>query len=316
MSLHHNHRQFSSVSLSVYFLAVVCYLWLLWSHNECCIRFLRITINTRLCTYVVGFALHQQKRSLNEGRKLMTACPCSLMSQMAAHVMRAMGRQSKPHVTMPLRTASLGVRITNQRQLLYSWQIRRSASMSSVDTSSVACLQQIYVDFKHIRDNVDSVKANASLRGMNMDGEIDEMLEAYRKFCERAAAVSETRAEQKKISKMIAHAAMSTRPILIAESKALKTMIASLECEEKHFQQQMWSIARCLPNDTHPSSPIGWEENATVVTVRGFAPNSSHQGGKLRDHLQIVKDLDIVDFEAGAAVSGRGYVRMDDTQNG
>eukprot|EP00041_Stephanoeca_diplocostata_P011427 m.189758 g.189758 ORF g.189758 m.189758 type:complete len:534 (+) comp18529_c1_seq2:55-1656(+) len=226
-----------------------------------------------------------------------------LFSSIPARAWKTMTKKAVSNLCVAKQ--SVRVRGTNQRRLLSSCRKCYSTSESDAARTSPAIQQQIYVDFKHIRDNVDSVKANASLRGMSMDSEIDDMLDAYRNFCERAAAISDSRAEQKRISKMIPHACESTRPILIAESKALKSMIATLEDEYRFFQQRMWSIARSLPNETHPSSPIGWEENATVVAVKGEI--STGKDWNQRDHVQIANELDIVDFEAGASVSGRGF---------
>ena len=45
--------------------------------------------------------------------------------------------------------------------------------------------------------------------------------------------------------------------------------IATAEAEQRGVEQQLWGLARLLPNRTHPEAPVGPEENAVTVDTRG-----------------------------------------------
>src|SRR5206468_1938353 len=60
-----------------------------------------------------------------------------------------------------------------------------------------------------------------------------------------------------------------------------------------------------IPNLTHPDAPIGQTEDDSrelrkVGTPRAF-------DFKPRDHVEIGKALDLIDFEAGGKVTGQGF---------
>lgn len=52
-----------------------------------------------------------------------------------------------------------------------------------------------------------------------------------------------------------------------------------------------------IPNTTHPSVPIGGEENATVLACVG--QQRGFEGFQPADHVKLAEALDMVDFDAG-----------------
>ena len=54
-------------------------------------------------------------------------------------------------------------------------------------------------------------------------------------------------------------------------------------------------------------APIGSEEDARVVELVGSKPEL---GSSLRDHLQLGKELDLLDFEAAAVTSGSKFAYL------
>jgi seryl-tRNA synthetase len=84
----------------------------------------------------------------------------------------------------------------------------------------------------------------------------------------------------------------------------LKTELEAAEAALSAAEAALQTEGQRLPNLTHPDVPIGGEEVATVLSTAGaqrafdFAP---------KDHVAIAEALGIVDFEAGAAVSGSKF---------
>merc|ERR1719188_1968505 len=59
---------------------------------------------------------------------------------------------------------------------------------------------------------------------------------------------------------------------------------------------------------THPDTPIGEEENATLVRTQGEPRTSESAGFTLKDHLEIGEPLGLFDFESGGKVSGQKFL--------
>ena len=59
-----------------------------------------------------------------------------------------------------------------------------------------------------------------------------------------------------------------------------------------------------VPNLTHPDSPIGGEENFKIIEERG---KKSTFNFTPKDHEEIMTDLDLIDFERGAKVTGSKF---------
>jgi seryl-tRNA synthetase len=60
-----------------------------------------------------------------------------------------------------------------------------------------------------------------------------------------------------------------------------------------------------IPNLTHPDAPIGQTEESNAELRRVGTPRTFDFTP--RDHVEIGKALDLIDFEAGAKVSGHGF---------
>src|SRR5690606_25503648 len=60
-----------------------------------------------------------------------------------------------------------------------------------------------------------------------------------------------------------------------------------------------------VPNLTHPEAPIGQTEEANRELRRVGEPRTFDF--PVKDHVEIGKALDIIDFEAGSKVAGHGF---------
>ncbi|KAH7930376.1 seryl-tRNA synthetase [Leucogyrophana mollusca] len=91
---------------------------------------------------------------------------------------------------------------------------------------------------------------------------------------------------------------------ILEEAKVMKKEVTELEEKLAEVEERLLSLALAIPNDTHPESPLGPEEAATVLSTHGPDPLPSDTA---RDHVHIGRALGLFDFEAGAVVTGSSW---------
>lgn len=95
---------------------------------------------------------------------------------------------------------------------------------------------------------------------------------------------------------------------LVDEAKELKSRLAEYERQEKDDQEEMEQLALELPNLSSLQTPSG-EVPDVIGHINGDAPPSSQPG---KSHVDIGRQLDILDFEASAITSGWGWYFLKD----
>ena len=70
------------------------------------------------------------------------------------------------------------------------------------------------------------------------------------------------------------------------------------------MEKELLCLALAIPNDSHPSSPLGSETAATTLSTHGPKPIPACPE---RDHLNVGRVLDLFDFEAGAIATGSSW---------
>ena len=90
-----------------------------------------------------------------------------------------------------------------------------------------------------------------------------------------------------------------------AAGQQIKAALAKLEPQLAAVKSRLTAAALLIPCDSHPDAPIGAESAARVVKVVGTPPVFSFPP---RDHIELGRRLGILDFEAGAAIAGAGFV--------
>ena len=93
------------------------------------------------------------------------------------------------------------------------------------------------------------------------------------------------------------------RQQLIAHGKALKEQLESLEAALAGVEEALQREGQRLPNLSHPAAPVGGEEAAAVVREVGQRRAFEAEGFAPRDHVALGEELDLIDWDAGAAVS-------------
>ena len=152
------------------------------------------------------------------------------------------------------------------------------------------------LDIKFIRENVALVKENCKNRNVSVD--IDRFL----------TLDEERRSLQQEIDdfKAVRNAKSKGKPSDedIAAMKELGEKIKKLEDAYKSVEPEYLDHLLVIPNHTHPDSPIGGESDFVVVEERGSIPEFSFEP---KDHEAIMTDLNLLDFERGAKVTGSKF---------
>ncbi len=160
------------------------------------------------------------------------------------------------------------------------------------------------LDLGFIEANAEAVRENC--RNRKVDADVDLVLKLAGQRRRLASRLQSVRERQKEISRQTQKAAdAKSREEHIATGRALKAEAAALEDELRKAESQLLAAQRGIPNMTHPDSPIGSDEEDNVERERvgepprfDFAP---------RDHLELGRLLDIIDFESGTKVAGRDF---------
>lgn len=159
------------------------------------------------------------------------------------------------------------------------------------------------IDFKWIRENKDAVAVNIKHRKSNAD--LVLVLELYERVLNLQKEVERLRGERNVVAnKMKGKLEQSERQKFIEEGKNLKEALTTLEEDLLRLTDELQQEAQCIPNMTHPDVPIGGEDCSTIRKMVGSQREFTFP---IKDHLQIGKDLDLFDFDAGAEVSGSKF---------
>ncbi|HAT74408.1 MAG: Serine-tRNA ligase [Candidatus Moranbacteria bacterium GW2011_GWF2_36_839] len=160
------------------------------------------------------------------------------------------------------------------------------------------------LDIKFIRENADKIKE--AIKNKNIDLDLDGLLETDGERVRALQYIEELNAEKNVLNDLIQKSQGDERKTLIEQGKAVKEKMAIAEPEyleiKKHFDDLMVKVPVIPAEDV----PVGKSEKENVeIYTWGEIPKFDFE---IKDHIQLGKDLDILDLERGAKVSGyRGY---------
>ena len=157
------------------------------------------------------------------------------------------------------------------------------------------------LDIKFIRQNIDVVKNACNKKRINSDI-IDQLVIIDKKRSELMKSVENTRRLKNEANEKIKQASPEEKKNIIEEMKKLGDDEKEFQEIDKEFERLMLLV----PNVPHSSVPEGASDEDNVeVKNWGTIPNFDFP---IKDHVEISKDLDLVDFDRGNKVSGfRGY---------
>ncbi len=159
------------------------------------------------------------------------------------------------------------------------------------------------LDIKFIQDNIDLMKENIANRNMNAD--VDALLFAYDTYREKRIEVENINAESNQTAKAMKSATPEERSSLIEKGKKLKQDFARENAFLWAYEKQYIEALMTMPNIHADNIPVGkTDKDNTEIERFGTIPEFSFPP---KDHLELARDLDLLDFEGGAKVAGSKF---------
>jgi len=161
------------------------------------------------------------------------------------------------------------------------------------------------LDIKFIRQNPVIVKDACQKKNIKCD--IDKLLDVDSKRLKLKQDLEAIAAEKNKASKAIPQAKdASERDAIINAMKALDENVGNMEKKSKELESAFEEMMMGVPNIPSDDSPVASDESGNVVALTWGEPKKFDF--PVKDHIQIGKDLDLIDIEAGVKAGGfRGY---------
>lgn len=163
-------------------------------------------------------------------------------------------------------------------------------------------------DINLIRKNPELVRENLKRRNEPKYLQLlDKAIELDRKWRELKTKANELRAKRNKISQQIAK--LKKRGLvpqsLLDEAKKVVEELEQLQQKEKKLEAELTKTLMRIPNMLHESVPYGKDESENVVVkVVGKPPKFDFEP---KNHLEILKELNLIDVERGAKAAGRTF---------
>lgn len=159
------------------------------------------------------------------------------------------------------------------------------------------------LDPKFIRENADKVRQNTLERGMDASF-VDKWLEVDSTFKSKKGELESLNKRKNEIADLLKDSSKRT-PELIEEGKQVKESISPLEEEIKSIESEWSDLIACIPNIHFDDVPEGKSDDENVeVRKWGEIPAFNFEP---KDHVTLGNELGILDFDAGAKVSGSQF---------
>ncbi|CAG8465923.1 7053_t:CDS:2 [Acaulospora morrowiae] len=175
----------------------------------------------------------------------------------------------------------------------------------------------------HFLANSEKISQNILNRNLK-DADISLVNCLYTKFCSLTSLINSKRNQRNEITKKIKSIQdKNEKNKLVEQAKEIKEEIQKMEVELVKVEEEMLMEGLKIPNDTHEEVRVGGEEVSRVVKIVGnplgeslepvdFSTSSRAQIDPIvrkttKDHIEIAKKFDLIDFEAASTVTGTSW---------
>ena len=163
------------------------------------------------------------------------------------------------------------------------------------------------LDIKRVRDNFAEIKEMLLTRNEDL-GNLDDFEDLDAKRRELIAKTEELKAERNKVSEQISIMKRNKEnaDAVIARMRQVGDEIKELDIQLNDVEDRFKDMMMRLPNVPHESVPVGTTEDDNVEVLKwGEVPTFDFD---IKAHWDIATDLQIVDFERGAKVTGSRFL--------
>lgn len=161
------------------------------------------------------------------------------------------------------------------------------------------------LDLELIREKPDQVK-NALLKKMD-DVDFTKLIEADDERRKRIREIEVLKNKKNKVSKEISQIKSQGGNVdeaCFKEMKEVSNQISELEEKLLPIKEKIETFLEALPNIPDSDVLPGGKENNKVVRVHGEKPQFNFTP---KDHVELAKDLNLIDYERGTRLSGNGF---------
>ena len=161
------------------------------------------------------------------------------------------------------------------------------------------------LDIKKLRNNSDKILKSLAKKDKNIS--LDSILKLDDSLKALTTKLNELQADQNSKSKEVGilKSKGESADDIFSDLKILSDKIKELEKEQRELSLSLKDALLEIPNLPHSSCPQGFSDKDNVVVIEKKT-NKEHNFN-VKNHIEIGKQLDILDFEVAAKMSGSGF---------
>ena len=161
------------------------------------------------------------------------------------------------------------------------------------------------LDPKLIKEKPEVIKDMLKARSVEFD--LEGLINSDQKRREFITKTDELRKKKNQVALNISEKKKKGEDIssILAEMKSVSEQLSKLEVEQNNIEKKYLKLATSIPNLIHESVPIGEDEESNKEIKKW--DNIPEFDFKIKDHIDISEDLDLVDLERAAKVAGARF---------
>ena len=161
------------------------------------------------------------------------------------------------------------------------------------------------LDPKLIKEKPQVIQDMLKARAVEFD--LEGLIDSDQKRREFIIKTDELRKKKNQVALTISEKKKGGEDIssILAEMKDVSEELTKLELEQNNIEKKYLKLASSIPNLIHESVPIGEDDESNKEIKKwGDIPEFDF---KIKDHIDISEDLDLVDLERAAKVAGARF---------
>tara|TARA_B100001142_G_scaffold323292_1_gene373069 strand:- start:18 stop:1283 length:1266 start_codon:yes stop_codon:yes gene_type:complete len=161
------------------------------------------------------------------------------------------------------------------------------------------------LDPKLIKEKPQVIQDMLKARAVEFD--LEGLIESDQKRREFIIKTDELRKKKNQVALTISEKKKAGEDIsgILEEMKKVSEELTKLELEQNNVEKKYLKLASSIPNLIHESVPIGKDDESNKEVKKwGDIPEFDF---KIKDHIDISEDLDLVDLERAAKVAGARF---------
>ena len=161
------------------------------------------------------------------------------------------------------------------------------------------------LDPKLIKEKPEVIKNMLKARSVEFD--LEGLINSDQQRREFITKTDELRKKKNQVALNISEKKKKGEDIssILAEMKSVSEQLSKLEVDQNSIEKKYLKLATSIPNLIHESVPIGEDEESNKEIKKwGNIPEFDF---KIKDHIDISEDLDLVDLERAAKVAGARF---------